>query len=104
VVHPEPLPAGHALWGMEHVIITPYMSGDTEDHLGDLGQLFLDKPAALLQRQSTPERSGQKPRLRSLKLTLLPRVAARPHPFPPPWSGRDKEKPGASWGRSGLLR
>ncbi|MEV7134317.1 D-2-hydroxyacid dehydrogenase [Arthrobacter sp. NPDC093128] len=42
VVHPEPLPAGHALWSMENVIITPHMSGDTEDHIDDLGLLFLD--------------------------------------------------------------
>ena len=42
VVHPEPLPAGHALWSMKNVIITPHMSGDTEDYLDDLGLLFLD--------------------------------------------------------------
>ncbi|MDQ0573891.1 D-2-hydroxyacid dehydrogenase [Agromyces albus] len=42
VVDPEPLPQGHALWSMENVILTPHMSGDTEDHLDDLAQLFLD--------------------------------------------------------------
>jgi phosphoglycerate dehydrogenase-like enzyme len=42
VVHPEPLPEGHALWGMENVIITPHMSGDTENYLDDLGKLFVD--------------------------------------------------------------
>lgn len=42
VVHPEPLPAGHALWNLENVIITPHMSGDTEDYLDDLGKLFVD--------------------------------------------------------------
>lgn len=42
VVHPEPLPEGHALWDMDNVIITPHMSGDTEDYLDDLGQLFVD--------------------------------------------------------------
>jgi phosphoglycerate dehydrogenase-like enzyme len=42
VVHPEPLPAGHALWNMENVIITPHMCGDTEDYLDDLGKLFVD--------------------------------------------------------------
>ena len=42
VVHPEPLPASHALWNMDNVIITPHMSGDTEDYLDDLGLLFLD--------------------------------------------------------------
>lgn len=42
VVHPEPLPEGHALWSMENVIITPHMGGDTEDYLDDLGKLFID--------------------------------------------------------------
>jgi phosphoglycerate dehydrogenase-like enzyme len=42
VVHPEPLPEGHALWGMDNVIITPHMCGDTEDYLDDLGKLFVD--------------------------------------------------------------
>ncbi|MDQ0680501.1 phosphoglycerate dehydrogenase-like enzyme [Arthrobacter pascens] len=42
VVHPEPLPAGHPLWGLENVIITPHMSGDTEGYLDDLGKLFVD--------------------------------------------------------------
>ncbi|MBT2533851.1 D-2-hydroxyacid dehydrogenase [Arthrobacter sp. ISL-48] len=42
VVHPEPLPEGHPLWGMENVIITPHMSGDTEEYLDDLGRLFVD--------------------------------------------------------------
>ena len=42
VVHPEPLPEGHALWSIENVIITPHMSGDTEDYLDDLSKLFVD--------------------------------------------------------------
>jgi phosphoglycerate dehydrogenase-like enzyme len=42
VVHPEPLPGGHVLWGMDNVIITAHLSGDTEDYLEDLGQLFVD--------------------------------------------------------------
>lgn len=42
VVHPEPLPMEHPLWSMENVILTPHMSGDTEDYLDDLGQLFVD--------------------------------------------------------------
>lgn len=42
VVHPEPLPAGHPLWSMDNVILTPHMSGDTEDYLDDLGQLFVE--------------------------------------------------------------
>ena len=41
VVDPEPLPEGHALWGMENVIITPHMCGDTVDYLDDLGKLFV---------------------------------------------------------------
>lgn len=42
VVHPEPLPEGHALWAMENVIITPHMSGDAGDYLDDLGALFVE--------------------------------------------------------------
>ncbi|WP_458114010.1 D-2-hydroxyacid dehydrogenase [Arthrobacter sp. R1-13] len=42
VVHPEPLPEGHALWSMKNVIITPHMSGDTEDYHDDLDRLFID--------------------------------------------------------------
>lgn len=42
VVHPEPLPVDHPLWSMENVILTPHMSGDTEDYLDDLGILFVD--------------------------------------------------------------
>ncbi|NWL29246.1 hydroxyacid dehydrogenase [Paenarthrobacter ureafaciens] len=41
VVHPEPLPAGHPLWTLENVILTPHMSGDTEDYLDELGKLFV---------------------------------------------------------------
>ena len=42
VVHPEPLPAEHPLWSMENVILTPHMSGDSEDYLDDLGKLFVE--------------------------------------------------------------
>ncbi|MFI2563483.1 D-2-hydroxyacid dehydrogenase [Paenarthrobacter sp. NPDC018779] len=42
VVHPEPLPAGHPLWALENVIITPHMCGDTEDYIDDLGKLFVE--------------------------------------------------------------
>ncbi|YCK80157.1 D-2-hydroxyacid dehydrogenase [Arthrobacter sp. D3-18] len=42
VVHPEPLPAEHPLWSMDNVILTPHMSGDTEDYLDDLGKLFVE--------------------------------------------------------------
>lgn len=30
VTDPEPLPAGHPLWTMEHVLITPHVAADTE--------------------------------------------------------------------------
>ncbi|MHA7288713.1 D-2-hydroxyacid dehydrogenase [Arthrobacter sp. MDT3-24] len=52
VVHPEPLPEGHALWKMENVIITPHMSGDTEDYLDDLGKLFVDNLRLFIEGQS----------------------------------------------------
>ncbi|MET3369161.1 UNVERIFIED_CONTAM: phosphoglycerate dehydrogenase-like enzyme [Jeotgalibacillus campisalis] len=42
VVHPEPLPEEHPLWSMDNVILTPHMSGDTEDYLDDLGKLFVE--------------------------------------------------------------
>ncbi|MCP1413915.1 D-2-hydroxyacid dehydrogenase [Paenarthrobacter sp. A20] len=42
VVHPEPLPPEHPLWSMNNVILTPHMSGDTEDYLDDLGKLFVE--------------------------------------------------------------
>ncbi|MET3902984.1 D-2-hydroxyacid dehydrogenase [Paenarthrobacter sp. 4246] len=42
VVHPEPLPAEHPLWTMDNVIITPHMSGDTQDYLDDLAKLFVE--------------------------------------------------------------
>ncbi|WP_285314028.1 D-2-hydroxyacid dehydrogenase [Pseudarthrobacter sp. fls2-241-R2A-168] len=41
VVHPEPLPGEHPLWSMANVILTPHMSGDTENYLDDLGELFV---------------------------------------------------------------
>ncbi|MCT9625359.1 D-2-hydroxyacid dehydrogenase [Pseudarthrobacter equi] len=41
VVHPEPLPAGHPLWNMRNVTLTPHMSGDTEAYLEDLAELFV---------------------------------------------------------------
>lgn len=41
VVHPEPLPEGHLLWSLANVIITPHMSGDTQDCPDDLGELFV---------------------------------------------------------------
>lgn len=51
VVHPEPLPEGHALWNMENVIITPHMSGDTVDYLDDLGKLFVDNLRLFIEGQ-----------------------------------------------------
>ncbi|WP_406274284.1 D-2-hydroxyacid dehydrogenase [Nocardia sp. NBC_00881] len=42
VVDPEPLPDEHPLWGMDNVIITPHMSGDTDNYLDDLSKLFVD--------------------------------------------------------------
>ncbi len=41
VVHSEPLPAGHPLWSMRNVILTPHMSGDTEAYLDELADLFV---------------------------------------------------------------
>lgn len=51
VVHPEPLPEGHALWNMDKVIVTPHMSGDTEEYLDDLGKLFVDNLRLFIEGQ-----------------------------------------------------
>lgn len=36
VTDPEPLPAGHPLWSMPNVILTPHVAGDSDDRTFDL--------------------------------------------------------------------
>ena len=38
----EALASGHALWSMDNAIITPNMSGDTENYVDDLSTLFIE--------------------------------------------------------------
>ena len=40
VTDPEPLPAGHPLWGMSNVIITPHVGGDSDGHMERMYLLF----------------------------------------------------------------
>jgi phosphoglycerate dehydrogenase-like enzyme len=42
VVHPEPLPEGHALWDMDNVIITPHISGSSAAFNDRAVELFLE--------------------------------------------------------------
>jgi phosphoglycerate dehydrogenase-like enzyme len=49
VTDPEPLPAQHALWQLENVIITPHYSGGRPGYMEHVTQLFLEN----LQRYSS---------------------------------------------------
>ena len=40
VTEPEPLPAGHELWGMTNVIVTPHVGGDSDAHMERIWLLF----------------------------------------------------------------
>ncbi|PYG02188.1 Phosphoglycerate dehydrogenase [Georgenia satyanarayanai] len=42
VVDPEPLPAGHALWDLPNVVLTPHSSGDVHGWRSALTELFAD--------------------------------------------------------------
>lgn len=42
VTHPEPLPASDPLWGLENVLITPHLSGDSQTHLPAMAAQFED--------------------------------------------------------------
>ncbi|MDP4098968.1 D-2-hydroxyacid dehydrogenase [Paenibacillus sp. P96] len=42
VFEEEPLPAGHPLWAMENVLITPHIAGDTERYDGRVFDIFLE--------------------------------------------------------------
>ncbi len=48
VTDPEPLPAGHPLWEMENVMLTPHIAGPTPDRRRDMGQDIADKLEAFL--------------------------------------------------------
>jgi phosphoglycerate dehydrogenase-like enzyme len=40
VTEPEPLPAGHELWDLPNVIITPHIGGDSEQHMNRMFLVF----------------------------------------------------------------
>ncbi|WP_374214989.1 hydroxyacid dehydrogenase [Streptomyces longispororuber] len=45
VTDPEPLPAGHPLWDLPNVFITPHMAGAQGNEVGRLGALAVDELA-----------------------------------------------------------
>jgi phosphoglycerate dehydrogenase-like enzyme len=42
VVEPEPLPAGHTLYGRKNVVLTPHMSGRTERYMDLALDIFIE--------------------------------------------------------------
>jgi phosphoglycerate dehydrogenase-like enzyme len=42
VTDPEPLPAGHALWGMPNVVISPHYAGMHPGYQGEAFAVFID--------------------------------------------------------------
>jgi len=51
VTAPEPLPAGHPLWKMENVMITPHYSGSHANYSARAARIFLDNLRRYLQGQ-----------------------------------------------------
>ncbi|UPO77392.1 D-2-hydroxyacid dehydrogenase [Arthrobacter sp. Helios] len=49
VTDPEPLPASDPLWGLDNVLITPHLSGDSQTHLPALAAQFEANLTAYLQ-------------------------------------------------------
>ncbi|MBC9713337.1 hydroxyacid dehydrogenase [Streptomyces sp. TRM66268-LWL] len=45
VTDPEPLPAGHPLWGLPNVFLTPHLAGAQGNEIGRLGALAVDELA-----------------------------------------------------------
>ncbi|WP_235967789.1 hydroxyacid dehydrogenase [Streptomyces mesophilus] len=43
VTDPEPLPAGHPLWGLPNVFLTPHLAGAQGNEIGRLGALAVDE-------------------------------------------------------------
>ncbi|WP_231574822.1 D-2-hydroxyacid dehydrogenase [Paenibacillus sp. FSL R7-0273] len=56
VFDPEPLPAGHPLWGMEQVIITPHCAGTTDRYADRIVELFTENVQAYL-KDGKPSRN-----------------------------------------------
>lgn len=49
VTDPEPLPESSPLWGMENVILTPHVSGTTDQYYERAFEIFLENLAAYVQ-------------------------------------------------------
>ncbi|THF74929.1 D-2-hydroxyacid dehydrogenase [Cohnella fermenti] len=50
VFDPEPLPAGHPLWSLDNVIITPHIGGMTDKYKERMKDLFVENLKAYLDR------------------------------------------------------
>jgi len=48
VTDPEPLPAEHALWGLENVILTPHYSGAHPGYVQRASAIFLENLVSYL--------------------------------------------------------
>lgn len=51
VFDPEPLPAGHPLYQLENVILSPHMAGHTDEGLYRMAQVYLDVLAVIEGRE-----------------------------------------------------
>lgn len=53
-VAPEPLPAGHPLWTMDNVIVSPHMSAETPRYMERAFQVFADNVPYFLKGEKMP--------------------------------------------------
>lgn len=51
---PEPLPAGHPLWAMENVLLSPHMSAETPRYMERAFQVFADNVPSYLRGEKMP--------------------------------------------------
>jgi phosphoglycerate dehydrogenase-like enzyme len=51
VVSPEPLPKGHPLWGMDNVIITPHLAGNSDHGITRRTALFIENARRFVRGQ-----------------------------------------------------
>ena len=56
VVDPEPLPENSPLWGMENVILTPHISGRTDQYQNRAFEIFIENLAAYV-KTGAPKRN-----------------------------------------------
>lgn len=53
-IDPEPLPAGHPLWQMENVLISPHMSAESPLYMDRAFQIFIDSIPSYLEHKPLP--------------------------------------------------